>query len=102
MVYHHDTGRVLEVKDREQEQVALKHGYQRVPSPNHDYSQIQGGIAKRSEKVPKPPADMSAEELMALDQQDTASEPAAAEEPPAEEQQADESQSQLSPRRRNR
>jgi len=67
LVYHHESGRVLEVSDRVQLQAALNRGFDEKPAPTRDYSQIHGGVAKPAEAHEPRPEELSAEELAALD-----------------------------------
>lgn len=71
MVYHHDSGHSLKVKDAAQESAAAKRGYQTKPSNLHDYSKINGqGIAPLKTVMPAVEEQMTAEQLLELDAQE--------------------------------
>lgn len=71
MVYHHETGRVLNVADAKEQKAALKRGFKLEPSPGHDYSKVsRAGIASKASNEPKREEEMSAAELAALDAAD--------------------------------
>ena len=74
MLYHHETGRVLNVANEKEQKAALKRGFDLRPSPDHDYSKVsRAGIAAKASSEPKREEEMSAEELAALDEADQAS-----------------------------
>jgi hypothetical protein len=69
MLYHHETGRVLNVGNEKEQKAALKRGFNLKPSPGHDYSKVnRAGIAAPVEHGEKREEEMSAEELAALDE----------------------------------
>jgi hypothetical protein len=68
VVYHHESGRVLRVDDEKQHKAALKHGFKNEPSPSHDYSKMRGDFAARKEVREVKPEEMSAKELLALEE----------------------------------
>ena len=71
MVYHHESGRVLNVANEKEQKAALKRGFELKPSPDHDYSKVnRAGIAAKASTEPKREEEMSAEELAALDEAD--------------------------------
>lgn len=70
MVYHHDSGHVLIVKDEKEEKAAVKRGFQEEPSPDHDYSKIVGGRAAVKALPAVAPEELSADELAELDAAD--------------------------------
>jgi hypothetical protein len=71
LVYHHDTGAVLQVNDPAQLKAALKRGYQLEASPKHDYSKLSGAnIAPLKADGPAREQALSADELAALDAAD--------------------------------
>lgn len=71
MLYHHETGRVLQVNNQKEEKAALKREFKLKPSPGHDYSKVnRAGIAAPVGAEPKREEQMSAEELAALDEVD--------------------------------
>jgi hypothetical protein len=77
MLYHHETGRVLEIKAgpdaAKQQKAAEKRGFKLKPSPDFNYAKIsRAGIAAAAVKGEKREEEMSAEELAALDEQDQA------------------------------
>jgi hypothetical protein len=73
MLYHHKTGRVLQVQNEKEEKASLKRGFEFKPSPDFDYSKVsRAGIAAKASNEPKREEEMSAEELAALDEQDQA------------------------------
>ena len=72
MLYHHESGRVLNVNDAREQKAALKRGFNLKPSPGHDYSKVnQAGIAAVAAQGPKREEEMSADELAALDEAET-------------------------------
>ena len=72
MLYHHETGRVLNVANEKEQKAALKRGFNLKPSPDHDYSKVsRAGVAPKLEHGEKREEEMSAEELAALDEQDS-------------------------------
>ena len=73
MLYHHKTGRVLQVANEKEEKASVKRGFELKPSPDFDYSKVnRAGIAAKASSEPKREEEMSAEELAALDEQDQA------------------------------
>jgi hypothetical protein len=69
MLYHHESGRVLNVTNEKEQKAALKRGFNLKPSPGHDYSKVnRAGIAAVADHSEKREEDMSAEELAALDE----------------------------------
>ena len=71
MLYHHETGRVLQVANEKEEKAALKRKFDLKPSPDHDYSKVsRAGVAPKADHGPKREEEMSAEELAALDEAD--------------------------------
>jgi hypothetical protein len=73
MLYHHKIGRVLKVENEKEEKASLKRGFELTPSPDFDYFKInRAGIAAKASNEPKREEEMSAEELVALDEQDQA------------------------------
>jgi hypothetical protein len=71
MLYHHESGRVLNVVNEKEQKAALKRGYDLKPSPDHDYSKVnRAGVAAKAVSEPKREDEMSAEELAALDESD--------------------------------
>jgi hypothetical protein len=73
MLYHHKTGRVLQVANEKEEKASLKRGFELKPSPDFDYSKVsRAGIAAKATVQEKREEEMSAEELAALDEQDQA------------------------------
>lgn len=70
MVYHHESGHVLKVKDEKELKAAAKRGFQEQPSPDHDYSKVRNNIAARKEVSAPREESMSAEELADLDAED--------------------------------
>jgi hypothetical protein len=69
MLYHHESGRVLQVASEKEQKAALKRGFDLKPSPNHDYSKVsRAGIAAPAEHGEKREEEMSAQELAALDE----------------------------------
>lgn len=71
MLYHHESGRVLTVKDAKEQKAAMKRGFALEPSPGHDYSKVsRAGIAAVADHGPKREEEMSGEELAALDEAD--------------------------------
>ena len=73
MVYHHESGRVLNVANEKEQKAALKRGFELKPSPDRDYSRVnRAGIAAQASSEPKREEEMSAEELAALDEADNA------------------------------
>ena len=72
MLYHHESRRVLNVANEKEQKAALKRGYELKPSPGADYSKIsRAGIAAPVTNGEKREEEMSAEELAALDEQDS-------------------------------
>ncbi len=65
MVYHHTSGHMVTVHDIKQLQAAQKKGFQDVPSPNHDYSQVKNGVAAVKLAAAARPATLTAEDLLA-------------------------------------
>jgi hypothetical protein len=93
MLYHHETGRVLQVgkaippsmmndsvgqeklrqQNDKEEKAAMKRGFKLKPSLDHDYSKIsRAGIASPAGKAEKREEELSAEELAELDEQERA------------------------------
>jgi len=71
MLYHHETGRVLNVANEKEQKAALKRGFTLQPSPDFDYSKVnRAGLAAKASTEPKREEEMSAEELAALDEAD--------------------------------
>jgi hypothetical protein len=69
MLYHHESGRVLNVANEKEQKAALKRGFDLKPSPHHDYSKVsRAGIAAPAEHSEKREEEMSAQELAALDE----------------------------------
>ena len=69
MLYHHETGRVLQVANEKEEKAALKRKFELKPSPDHDYSKVsRAGVAPKADHGPKREEEMSAEELAQLDE----------------------------------
>lgn len=67
LMYDHDGGRVLQVKDEREMKAALKKGFQVKPDPNRDYSQAirSGSVAPSKPEAPEPV--LSDEDLLAAD-----------------------------------
>ena len=64
MVYHHETGRTLIVKDDKELNKAKKAGYDMKPAPGRDYSKVsREGIAPIAEKGPDRGAALTADDL---------------------------------------
>jgi hypothetical protein len=63
VVYHHETGHVVEVANPKQLEAAKKRGFQTKPSPNHDYSQVRNGIAAVKPAAVQREAQLSAEDF---------------------------------------
>lgn len=67
LVYHHETGQVLEVVDERQLKAALKHDFQEKPSPGHDYSNMRGAVAMTRPASAIGQVPLSAERLVAME-----------------------------------
>jgi len=71
LVYHHESGAVLQVNDPAQLKAALKRGFNLKPSEKHDYSKLSAAnVAPIKEVGPARETAMSAEELAELDAAD--------------------------------
>lgn len=65
-MYHHDSGAVVTVQDAKQMAIALRKGYHKKPSADHDYSRIgAGGVAAKAAPVEKRPQEELLEEMPA-------------------------------------
>lgn len=74
MVYHHESGRVLNVANEKEQKAAFKRGFELKPSPGHDYSKMsRAGVAAMADHAPKREEEMSAGELAELDADEDAS-----------------------------
>jgi hypothetical protein len=70
IVYHHDTGHVLQVEDEKQLKAATKRAYKLTPAPDRDYSKItsSGIAAKISAADVREEQQLSAADLAAIDE----------------------------------
>lgn len=70
MMYDHESGRVLEVKDSAQEAATVRRGFQTQPSPHHDYHKVKSGmLAPSKQKGPEREHLLTIEEIEALEQE---------------------------------
>lgn len=71
MVYHHETGHTLTVKNARELAAAQKRDYKLEPSLHHDYSKLPNGYAPPKTVVEARPEDISAEDLLEEDEQES-------------------------------
>ena len=71
MLYDHESGRVLQVKDEKEMKAALKKGFQVKPAPDRDYSKVtrSGSVAPSKPEPPEP--ILSDEDLLAADEDES-------------------------------
>jgi hypothetical protein len=75
MLYHHESGHVLIVKNAVEEKAARAKGYQAEPAPNRDYSKVKHGRAAVLDTTPNPSVpemempSLSEEEMSAAEQE---------------------------------
>lgn len=99
MVYHHESGHVLQVDDKRQEQAAVRKGFQLKPSPVHDYSKVKmGRSVPLKPEAPDREAEMSAEELVEIEdgERELAEEEAAAQAEGQQESEGDHAEEEVS------
>ena len=70
MVFHHDTGHTLTVRDAKQLSAAQKHGYKLEASENWDYSKLPNGYATRKAVNVAAEKVLSTDDLAALDEEE--------------------------------
>jgi hypothetical protein len=67
LVYHHESGHILQVDDEKQLKAAQKRGFKDRPASNRDYSKIAGSVAAIAEHAEPRPEELSADEMVELD-----------------------------------
>ena len=69
LMYHHESGQVVEVADEKQARLATKKGFRAEPAPSRDYSQIKAGTAAVKESGPARQVALDAAELAEMDEE---------------------------------
>lgn len=68
VVYHHETGHVLEVADEKQLKAAQRRGFKLEPAADRDYSNLKGSQAQPATAGAQSVPELSAEELAELEE----------------------------------
>ena len=73
VVYNHETGKVLEVKNQAQYEAAQRRGFEDSPDPKRDYHNVRSGMTAQPKKEVEPREHvMTAEELEEMETQELA------------------------------
>ena len=73
VVYNHETGKVLEVKNQAQYEAAQRRDFKDQPDPNRDYHNVRSGMTAQPKKEVEPREQvMTAEQLEELEAQELA------------------------------